>query len=143
MKNCGECTLCCKLMAIEELSKPVGVWCEHCKVGSGCGIYADRPPSCQTFRCMWLDQEVWPDELRPDKSGVLFFIAEERPDQVQAKCDPNRPLAFERGEAKRAIDTMTNGGYDVLMTIGSKRKYFTTNTARARELERMRDRGEL
>jgi hypothetical protein len=24
-KTCGECTLCCKVMAIEQLAKPVGV----------------------------------------------------------------------------------------------------------------------
>jgi Zn-dependent alcohol dehydrogenase len=25
-KTCGECTLCCKVMAIEQLAKPVGTW---------------------------------------------------------------------------------------------------------------------
>ena len=42
-RTCGDCTLCCKVMAIEELAKPVGTWCPHCKPGRGCRIYPDRP----------------------------------------------------------------------------------------------------
>jgi hypothetical protein len=38
-KTCGDCTLCCEVMAIEELSKPASVWCSHCKPGNGCLIY--------------------------------------------------------------------------------------------------------
>jgi hypothetical protein len=42
-RACGDCTLCCKVMAIEALAKPAGSWCRHCKPGQGCAIYAERP----------------------------------------------------------------------------------------------------
>ncbi|MGM4958232.1 hypothetical protein ACT4MK_23450 [Bradyrhizobium barranii] len=42
-RACGDCTLCCKVMAIEALAKLAGSWCRHCKPGQGCAIYAERP----------------------------------------------------------------------------------------------------
>ncbi|WP_298290389.1 hypothetical protein [Novosphingobium sp.] len=41
-------------MAIDELEKPLGVWCEHVRKGNGCAIYADRPPSCAAYGCGYL-----------------------------------------------------------------------------------------
>lgn len=71
--DCGTCNLCCKLPAIPETGKPVGVWCEHCIPGSakGCKIYEDRPESCKNFRCIWLSGG-FPDYMRPDKVRVIF-----------------------------------------------------------------------
>lgn len=75
-RSCGGCTACCKTHEIEELSKPANRWCPHCKVGSGCAIYADRPPSCRDFGCVWLNlPDALPeDDQRPDKLGVVFSI---------------------------------------------------------------------
>ena len=28
-RECGTCTLCCKLIAVAALGKPPGVWCTH------------------------------------------------------------------------------------------------------------------
>jgi hypothetical protein len=42
-RSCGDCTLCCKVMAVEALGKPAGSWCSHCKPGRGCLIYETRP----------------------------------------------------------------------------------------------------
>ena len=53
-RACGDCTLCCKVMAIEELAKPAGQWCRHCKPGRGCLIYDSRPAECSAFDCLWL-----------------------------------------------------------------------------------------
>ena len=53
-RECGDCTLCCKVMAIEQLAKPASAWCPHCKPGRGCRIYADRPAECRAFSCLWL-----------------------------------------------------------------------------------------
>ena len=58
VRSCGSCSLCCKLLVIDELDKPPDTWCPHCKPGrGGCSIYADRPPSCRLFRCGWLDSK--------------------------------------------------------------------------------------
>jgi hypothetical protein len=75
---CGGCRLCCKLMDIEELpQKPHLGWCQHaCE--SGCSIYPTRPPSCQTYKCLWLWSQdkvpPLPQDLRPDLCGVIMDV---------------------------------------------------------------------
>ena len=33
--QCGTCTLCCKLVHVHEIEKPIGKWCPHCSLGKG------------------------------------------------------------------------------------------------------------
>ena len=71
MKDCGECSLCCKLLDVPGLAEP-GQWCPHCQPGKGgCLIHDDRPEICLGFDCFWR-AESWPDWLRPDRSKVIF-----------------------------------------------------------------------
>ena len=71
-RECGPCSLCCKVMAIKELAKPANVWCGHAKKGRGCDTYPTRPDSCRGFSCLWLASTIAPLALRPDKiHGVL------------------------------------------------------------------------
>jgi hypothetical protein len=54
-RTCGECSLCCKLPYIAELSKSIDTWCKHAAPGcGGCRIYPDRPRECRGFVCGWL-----------------------------------------------------------------------------------------
>ena len=69
MRTCGSCTLCCKVMEIKELEKPMNKWCDFCDRGVGCKIYPTRPSECRTFDCLWLKDENFPDEFRPQRSG--------------------------------------------------------------------------
>jgi hypothetical protein len=71
-----ECTLCCRLMDVDELDKPADKWCEHCQVGTGCRIYEDRPKTCRGWSCQWLARpDRYPEEeLRPDRCGFLLDI---------------------------------------------------------------------
>ncbi len=76
VRACGNCSLCCKLLAIPELEKPHGSWCQHCKPGAGrCTIYEQRPERCSTFRCLWLQGRL-PDAARPDRIKALFTVSE-------------------------------------------------------------------
>ena len=84
-RACGDCTLCCKLMAIDELEKPVGSWCQNCKAGSGCKIYAERPTEWRTFNCLWLIDERLGLLWKPNKSKVVLTTAE---DGTEIRCDP-------------------------------------------------------
>ena len=54
-RSCGDCSMCCKLLKIEEdeINKPANQWCKHCRPGAGCTIYNDRPLVCRAF-CLWL-----------------------------------------------------------------------------------------
>jgi hypothetical protein len=69
-KVCGECTACCYALAIPEIDKPRGQWCEYCWAG-GCRIYPVRPRQCRQFDCAWLQTNAHED-LRPDRCGVVF-----------------------------------------------------------------------
>src|SRR5882724_2041221 len=55
--KCGTCTMCCKLLFVNELKKPKNTWCEHCAIGTGCKVYQDRPASCAGFKCLWLQSQ--------------------------------------------------------------------------------------
>ena len=74
-RTCGSCTVCCTQLPIpaqvvSAAAKPAGEACLHlCR--SGCGIYQHRPDVCTRFQCAWLADGDWPDEWRPDLSGVL------------------------------------------------------------------------
>ena len=84
-KICGDCTLCCKVMAIEQLAKPVGAWCSHCRPGRGCQIYPERPAECQTFSCLWLIDELLDQRWKPSKSRFVLTTSE---DGIEVRCDP-------------------------------------------------------
>jgi len=49
--------------------------------GPGCGIYDKRPHSCRVWRCGWIENDDWEDDLRPDRCG---FIVDEVLDLVIA-----------------------------------------------------------
>ena len=35
-RECGSCSLCCKVYNVPEIEKPAGKWCRHCTPGKGC-----------------------------------------------------------------------------------------------------------
>lgn len=63
-------------MGVQEIDKGTYETCTHlCE--EGCGIYAERPGSCQAFECQWLRGALEVDwasdtEMRPDSCGVIF-----------------------------------------------------------------------
>lgn len=72
MQDCGECTLCCKLLHIKEVDSKPNEYCKHCDLNVGCNIYDNRPDGCREFQCAWLQMNQVGIEMRPDKCGVLF-----------------------------------------------------------------------
>lgn len=73
-RACGTCTLCCKLVPVEELHKPAGQRCRHVRVAKGCTIYASRPLSCQFWSCRWLIDPETAALPRPDRSHYVIDI---------------------------------------------------------------------
>jgi hypothetical protein len=53
----------------------VGRPCRHC-TQSGCAIYENRPEDpCIRFKCGWLQEDSpLPDEMRPDRAGVIVLF---------------------------------------------------------------------
>jgi hypothetical protein len=83
LRECGSCSACCTVIGVHELTKGTYETCEYlCE--SGCGIYAERPGSCQTFECQWLRgvlevDGVMDTEMRPDACGVIFDYQPDTP----------------------------------------------------------------
>jgi hypothetical protein len=77
-RQCGACTVCCVAPNIDkpEIQKMSGAACRHCLSG-GCDIYDTRPPVCRAFFCAWRTVEIFGEEWRPDRSGVLPQIETE------------------------------------------------------------------
>lgn len=75
-RECGECSVCCTLMAVPEIQKKTMVTCQHVCAGGGCGVYATRPGSCKAFECLWLqdNQQALQEGDRPDKLGLMFSM---------------------------------------------------------------------
>lgn len=119
-RTCGGCTFCCKVMSIDELKKPSSLWCPHADIGKGCKIYEDRPQSCRNFRCHWLDNEMLPDAMRPDKSKVIFFERKQER-RLQVHLDPDRPDAWREPMPLAFINLVRRSGVDVILVCGTKK----------------------
>ena len=77
-RECGPCTVCCTAPSINkpEIQKLSGAACRHCD-GGGCAIYDSRPPVCRAFYCAWRTVDIFGEDWRPDKSGVLAYVETE------------------------------------------------------------------
>lgn len=72
-RPCGECTACCTVLRLAKLdgfAKAEGERCRHEE--GGCRIYPSRPKTCKDFMCSWKSGYL-PEDLRPDRSGVLVY----------------------------------------------------------------------
>ena len=94
--------MCCKVLAVAELEKPMGVLCAHCRPGKGCGVYPERPQACRSFQCVWLLDPEMPHRFRPDQSKVML---EQDHDgrRLIARCDPANPMAWRRNPIYGAL----------------------------------------
>lgn len=121
-RQCGSCSLCCKVMGIEELGKPPGSWCGHFKPGLGCGIYARRPGECATFACEWLLFEGWGPEWKPEKSRFVL-ITEEDGVRLKVIVDPATPNAWRKEPYYSRFKMMSRQAVDgrrLLIVIGNR-----------------------
>lgn len=124
---CGSCTLCCKLMAVDELAKPRGQWCGDCRVGSGCARYASRPDACRDFACVWLQAEnagrSLGAELRPDRCRVMLTPTNDG-QGIVAHVDPGMPHAHERGAIAETLARLVAKRTPLIIVCGDRRKAY-------------------
>lgn len=85
--------MCCKLLAIDVLDKPRGVWCRHCDQKHGCNTYATRPDPCRGFYCGYLRLPQLDDRWKPAKAKFLINY-EDRSQRIVIHADPARPDAW-------------------------------------------------
>jgi len=115
-RECGGCTMCCKLLGVLEIGKPPNVWCPECAIGQGCKVYAERPGTCREFSCMWL-HGLGGDSMRPDRCKAVFFQPHDAP--LQVHIDPAREW---RGTSvERVIQSAVRAGQVVCVKHGERR----------------------
>ena len=91
-RDCGACTLCCKVYDVPAVESVAGSWCRHCQPGRGCGIHETRPEHCRAFFCLWMTQDFLGPDWKPDRSrfvltmdpGTRWLFAQVDPGAAQA-----------------------------------------------------------
>ncbi|MES5484630.1 hypothetical protein QMZ05_17890 [Bradyrhizobium sp. INPA03-11B] len=93
-RACGKCSLCCKVVRVDKLAKPPGVWCKDCAPGKGgCKIYESRPEECQHFLYMWLYTEELGAEWYP-ATAKFVVAAEQQGNRIAVSVDPSFPTKW-------------------------------------------------
>lgn len=122
-RDCGTCTLCCKVYRVAVLAKPEGVWCGHCDIGKGCKIHATRPIHCRQFFCLWRMDASIPDDWKPERSKLAISIF---PDNgfVYVQVDPGSPQAWRREPyftgLKRWSESLLPKGRHLIVFVNDK-----------------------
>lgn len=113
--------MCCKLLIVPETESPAGEWCQHCQVGQGCRIYADRPQRCRDFQCGWLVWDKVPEHWFPAKSRIVVVSDGSR---ITFTIDPASPARWRDqpwfGEVKAMAVMAFAEQRQVLVRIGRK-----------------------
>lgn len=91
-RDCGTCSLCCKLLGIGALAKPAGSWCAHCSPPGGCTIYEGRPQECRDFACLWLESNALGEEWKPVRSKIVLYLVDDS--RLIAHVDAGSPNAW-------------------------------------------------
>ena len=122
-RSCGDCGLCCRLLAVDEINKPSHQWCRHFSPGLGCEIHAERPAACRSFRCLWLQRSELGPEWQPNRSHLVLHL-DPADLQLIVSVDPQHPRAWLeapfhnaiRGWAERGLEE----GLQVIVKIGQR-----------------------
>lgn len=103
-RSCGECTLCCTLLRVDELRKLGGTPCRELRAAPappGCGIHATRPAICRAYACLWLSGGL-EEADRPDRLGAVLDVATEG-GVTRLRVHEAAPGAYERSARLREI----------------------------------------
>jgi hypothetical protein len=122
-KACGSCGMCGKVLAIQVLDKPGGVWCGAYRKGAGCGVYDTRPAPCRGFHCLWLTSEKLSDDWRPDRAGFLMYTDRDGK-RLNVVVDPGKPAAWRREPYYQRLKAMSRralDGYELVICVGDRR----------------------
>ncbi len=132
-RDCANCTLCCKLLSVEELAKPPLGWCQHCSATEGCQIYDSRPTECRQFYCEYRLDDTLGEHWKPSRCK-LIVVLEEHTNSLVIHDDPARPHAWRQephaAEIQRWADAGVDAGRKVIVWQGD-RKIEITPTAKA------------
>jgi hypothetical protein len=122
-RECGSCNLCCDVLEVTDVAKPVNELCKHWEQGKGCTIYDSRPQMCRSFSCAWLQGHLG-DEWFPERAGMVVHFSQ---DAVNVHVDPAfRDRWREDPFFSKLCEWSLNGirmngrpGYATLVVVGS------------------------
>jgi hypothetical protein len=135
MRQCGDCTLCCKLLPVPSLGKLAGQRCKYQRHGKGCAVYHTRamPPECAVWNCRWLVNDDTADLSRPDRSHIVLDIMPDfitlRDNEtgltmqiqiVQAWIDPRYPDAHRDPDFRAYVERRGQEGTATLVRFNTK-----------------------
>lgn len=138
MRQCGDCQLCCKLLAVPPLNKLAGQKCQHQKFGKGCTVYHTRsmPPECGYWNCRWLVGDDTADQSRPDRGHIVIDIM---PDYitlsnsdipepmtiqvVQCWLDPRFPDAHKDANFRAYVYRRAEDGVAAIIRLDGRRAF--------------------
>ena len=122
-RECGQCTLCCKVLPIKELGKPHDQWCQHCDVGRGCRIYDQRPSVCRGFYCDYRTQALVGEHWFPARSKMVLF-SEPDGNRLAIYVDSSRSNAWREqpyyGEIKQWATRAARDMKQVMVIVGGR-----------------------
>jgi len=120
-RECGGCTLCCKVYNVVAFGKPAGKWCSHCKPGQGCTIHDDLPSECAAFDCLWKTMPALPMHWKPDLSKMVLTLHPQT-NNIQVVVDPGLPSAWTRqpyhGQLRLLSKSNMAKGHLVIVFVG-------------------------
>ena len=121
-RSCAGCTLCCFLLAVEEISKPALTECRHCTPGICCNIYGERPQQCRTYSCGYLQIPEVPDHWEPRRSKMVLQSVDDPP-KIVVHVHPDWPRAWEAvpyyGDLRTWSAAAIERGAHVYVVVGS------------------------
>lgn len=126
---CEDCTGCCTVFEVKEVSKAFGEPCKHLGrtlFGSGCTIYEDRPDACRHYVCLWLDATrrslPFPDKMRPDQTKVVLGWpwGKDR-ETLMVYPYPGHDDAWQKPPVSTYLRSILARGAKVVVVLGAKR----------------------
>lgn len=122
-RHCGSCNLCCDILEVAAVEKPVNQLCRHWETGKGCTIYDRRPQMCRSFSCAWLQGHFNYDWFPVTARMVVHFSQ----GALNVQVDPDYPDRWrEEPYFSRLSELSLNGirvggnpGYATLVVVGS------------------------
>jgi Fe-S-cluster containining protein len=123
VRQCGSCNLCCDILEVTAVVKPVNELCKHWETGKGCTIYDQRPQMCRSFSCAWL-QGHFDGDWFPEKIGMVVHFSQGALNvQVDPGCSDRwrqEPYFSKLWQLSlNGIRVSGNPGYATLVVVGS------------------------
>jgi len=135
-RECGSCTLCCKLLPVKGINKPALKRCQFQR-HTGCTVYHKPekgfPWECGLWNCIWLQGDDAANLSRPDRSHYVIdvmpdYVTAQEPDLgvikipvVQIWVDPKHPEAHRDPELRAWL--LRRQGFAGLIRYGNEEAF--------------------